>query len=297
MTVLKSHISWCTGTLNLAVGCHKVSPGGQNCYAEQLVHRLWDRPFEDVVLHPERVKNIPKFKPSRNQDGQLEPPMIFVNSMSDFYHPWIGTDRVDEFLDVFEQHPTKVFQILTKRPERMRKHLRDRYARRSVPDNLWFGPSVESNQLKGRLRMMRRLKEEIGDFCAFASVEPIIGPTDELDFSGMDWILTGGESGPRCRPMEYRWLSDAHDEARRVGAAVHFKQWGAVKNNPLVRQRMFDAGVNQTTAWRQVVDEGLERQPDEKGGATIDGQVFHEKPAAFYRVMAQLNGGQAQLSV
>lgn len=295
MTTLKSAISWCDGTLNLAVGCHKVSPGCRNCYAEKQVTRLTNKfghPFDEIKKHPHRLNDIRKFKARRTPDGLLEPAMIFVNSMSDMFHEELDFDFIDRAFDAFEFHDDKIFQILTKRPARMRDYMRRRFKNRAVPDNLWVGPSIESNQLGGRARIVRRLKEDIGDFTAFASVEPIVGPTDKLDLSGFDWVLLGGESGPGARIMDEAWLRDALAEARRVAAAVHMKQWGSYRSSPLVRRIMRDCSLGPKRAFEEACARSLELAPEEKGGATVDGRLIREKPPAFYRIKERLNRQQ-----
>src|SRR5258708_39084077 len=112
MTVLNSGISWTTGTLNLTVGCTKVSAACDNCYAETLVHRLMGGGFHEVMrFHPERLKDLRKFEPSRNAAGELESKMVFVNSLSDFWHEGIPLPFVHKALDAFEERPNIIFQI------------------------------------------------------------------------------------------------------------------------------------------------------------------------------------------
>ncbi len=290
MTVLNSGISWCTGTLNLTVGCTKVSAACDNCYAETMVARgfLGSKDFSELRYYPGRLKDLRRFAPAKGADGLIEPKMVFVNSLSDFWHEDIPDDFIENALDAFEQHPQTIMQILTKPPVRMRKVIQARYGNRGVPANFWLGVSAEDNRVKGRLNILRRLKDQIGEFTAFVSVEPIIAPCDELDFTGVDWVLTGGESGPRARSMEFAWLEQANEKALAGGIPLHFKQYGTPHNNPVV-QRLRAKGFGVQQALKLAIAEGMELAPHEKGGATYKGRVIQEKPAHYHRLKAELN--------
>ncbi len=295
MTVLKSGISWCTGTLNLTRGCTKVSAGCDNCYAEMLVHRTFAEDFGTVRFFPERLKDLAKFRPAVDGTGRRMPKLVFVNSLSDFWHDAISDEFIHRALDAFEAESETVLQILTKRPVRMRRILSERYRASGIPGHLWFGVSCEDNRVAARLNFLRRLKDQVGEFCAFVSVEPIIGPTDQLDFTGIDWVLTGGESGPRCRPMQFPWLERANDQALSMGAALHFKQFGHAKNNPVVRHIMTIEGLGVTAAFAEAVRRKLELAPHEKGGATYNGRVVQQKPQAYLRLVEAINRARLAL--
>lgn len=292
MTVLNSGISWCTGTLNLTVGCTKVSAACDHCYAETLVHRgilPGGSDFGTLQFHPQRLRDLRKFAPARNQAGELEPKMVFVNSLSDFWHDQIPDRFIHDALDAFEQHRKTIMQILTKRPIRMRNIIRDRYGNSGVPSNFWLGVSCEDNRVAARLNILRRLKDKVGDFTAFTSVEPIVAPCDELDFTGIDWVLTGGESGPRARPMKFEWLEQANEKALGAGIPLHFKQYGTAANNPAVIAIAEKQRCSTAAAFRMAVERKLELAPDEKGGATYKGRVIQEKPAHWHKLKAELN--------
>ncbi len=290
MTVLNSGISWCTGTLNLTVGCTKVSAACDNCYAETLVNRgiLGDRDFSKLRFHPGRIKDLRRFAPARNAEGHLEPKMVFVNSLSDFWHEDIPEQFIQDALDAFEAHPLVIVQILTKRPVRMRKIAQARYSNKGVPPHIWLGVSAEDNRVKGRLNILRRLKDQVGDFTAFVSVEPIVAPCDELDYTGIDWVLTGGESGPHARDMRFEHLEQANEKALDANIALHMKQYGHPRNNPVVQQ-LARRGLGVQQAFKMAIAEGLELAPHEKGGATYKGRVIQEKPTHFHRLKAELN--------
>ncbi|MCH8996697.1 MAG: DUF5131 family protein [Proteobacteria bacterium] len=291
MPVMQSHISWCDSTWNPMTGCTKLSPGCDNCYAETMAKRMWGgRAFTDIRIHPERLDQVRKFTPIEEADGSLRPRLVFVNSMSDIFHEEVPDAFRDQVFDAIEATPLTVFQCLTKRAHIMRSYIGARFKGRCVPDNIWLGPSVEDNRVKGRLRITRALKDEVGDFTAFASVEPIIGPCDALDFTRIDWVLTGGESGWHARPMQLEWLRQAHHGARAAGAAIHFKQFGHARNNPLVLHlQVSRPRLSAKLAFEEVCRTGLEKEPGEKGGATLDGEVLHEKPPAYYRLKDRLN--------
>jgi len=291
MTVLNSGISWTTGTLNLTVGCTKVSAACDHCYAETLVRRgiVGSRDFTTLAFYPQRVKDLRRFRPGPNAEGEIEPKMVFVNSLSDFWHEQIPDAFIHDALDGFETFPTVILQILTKRPVRMRKMIQERYGNRGVPEHFWLGVSAEDNRVKGRLNILRRLKDQVGAFTAFVSVEPIVAPCDELDYTGIDWVLTGGESGPKARPMQFEWLEQANEKALTANIPLHFKQYGHPRNNPLVVQlaRRNDCSIMQ--AWQTACEKRFEQAPDEKGGATYKGQVIRQKPAHWHALKDRLN--------
>jgi protein gp37 len=279
--------------MNIAVGCTKVSEGCRNCYAEALVGRLTGRfghAFEDVQLHLDRLPRIRQMRPHVGPGGALTPYLCFVNSMSDFWHDAIPDKAIHEALDVFDQHPTTVLQILTKRPIRMRKLLAARYGGKGIPPHIWIGVSVESNEVAGRIDVLRKLKERVGTMTAFLSVEPIVGPTDKLDFAGADWVITGGESGPKARHMERAWLLDALGAAHKAGSAIWHKQSGTIRSHPNFREAPADLGVNAAFEW--LVKNRWEWLPDEKGGATVDQEIYREFPVAYYDIANRLNANR-----
>jgi protein gp37 len=289
MTVLNTQISWTNSTWNLAVGCHKVSAGCDHCYAEAMVNRMasFGQRFGDVTLKLDRLDHIRKFRPLVGEDGLL-PHMVFVNSMSDFWHDAIPDDVVARILDVMEDHPTVIFQVLTKRPIRARRVLTARYGGRGIPRHIWIGVSTEDNRVAKRLDIMRTIRERCGDGTFFVSVEPIVGSTDQLDFAGMDWIITGGESGPGARRMERQWLIDAIAQAERAGAAIWHKQSGTVASHPNI-DRVPRQITKPADRFRWLRREGWELLPQEKGGATIDRRTYRDLPKAYHNIKAAMN--------
>ncbi len=293
MTVLKSKISWCTGTLNAWVGCDAVSRGCDHCFAKSQVERFGGD-FGKVVLHPNRLQDIKKMRPQKNADGTLSPYLCFVNSMSDFWHSAVADETLHHVLDLFEEHPQTIFQILTKRPARMRLLLADRYAGRGIPAHIWIGVSVEDNDVAPRINFLRRLQDQVGTVTSFVSAEPIVGPMDRVDFSGIDWVILGGESGPGARKMERDWLMQAVDLAEGYGAALWLKQHGTLRSHPNladVPDVIAKRGPARVMGW--LVDTGLELLPEEKGGATLDRQVWRDMPGPFHDLVRELNPPRA----
>jgi protein gp37 len=194
VTVLRSNISWTTGTLNLTVGCTRVSAACDHCYANDLVHRLMGGGFfESLDFYPKRLNDLRKFAPARNAAGELEPKMVFVNSLSDFWHEKIPADFIHRTLDAFEQHPRTIMQILTKRPGRMRRFMFDRYANQGIPANIWLGVTCEDNRVRRGLDLLRDIGERVGRAYAptRASVKGLHRGNRERNRKFVDSLLEG----------------------------------------------------------------------------------------------------------
>lgn len=215
-------IEWTDATWNPVTGCDKISPGCLRCYAERFSERFRGvpgHPFEqgfDLRLRPERLDQPLKWKSPRR---------IFVNSMSDLFHKEVPDEFVASVFNVMEQANQHVFQVLTKRSSRMTAFTRERYAYRPPPPNIWLGVSVEDGLRKGRINHLRRTVAAV----RFLSVEPLIGPVGEIDLSGIDWVIVGGESGPGHRPMLPEWVDEVQEQCAEQGVAFFFKQWGGIR--------------------------------------------------------------------
>jgi protein gp37 len=216
-----SAIEWTDATWNPVTGCSKVSPGCANCYAETLSLRFgWStKPWtpenaaENVVLHPERL-----LLPTRWR----HPRRVFVNSMSDLFHELVPDPYIRQVFDVMASCPQHEFQVLTKRPYRMRELHRlwtDRYG---ILPNVWLGTSIENDRWVHRADDLRATPAAV----RFVSAEPLLGPLASLDLAGIDWLIVGGESGIGHRPVEAEWVRDLRDRAVTAGVAFFFKQWG-----------------------------------------------------------------------
>jgi protein gp37 len=211
-----SKIEWTEQTWNPTVGCTKVSPGCKNCYAETMARRLramgtpgYENGFR-LTLMPDRLD-----EPLRRR----KPTVYFVNSMSDVFHPKVPFEFVDQIFETIEQSPQHTYQMLTKRADRMAAYFRTR----RPPANAWLGVSVE-NRRHGvpRIDFLRQVPAKV----RFLSVEPLLERLGPIDLTGIHWVIVGGESGPKARPMKLEWLTDIQDQCTRADVAFFFKQWG-----------------------------------------------------------------------
>jgi len=212
-----SQIEWTEATWNPVTGCDKVSPGCAHCYAERMANRLramgqrnYARGFE-LTLQPQMLDLPLRWKRSKR---------IFVNSMSDLFHADVPVEFIQKTFDVMHRARWHQFQILTKRSER----LRDLDSQLEWRPNIWMGVSVENARYRCRIDDLRETHAHI----KFLSLEPLLGPLPNLDLSNIDWVIVGGESGPRARPMDPFWVCDIRDQCQSAGVAFFFKQWGGV---------------------------------------------------------------------
>jgi len=214
----ESSIEWTEHTWNPVTGCTKVSPGCKHCYAETMARRLtamgaagYENGFQ-LTLHPNRLE-----QPMRRK----APTTFFVNSMSDLFHEDVPDSFIDSVLDVCRQTPQHTYQVLTKRAERLPKF----FASRSCPTNVWLGVSVEDKKYGvPRIAHLRRVQ---GVAVRFLSVEPLLEDVGVLNLSDIHWVIVGGESGAKARPMAASWAESVRVQARAQGVAFFFKQWGA----------------------------------------------------------------------
>jgi protein gp37 len=214
----RSKIEWTESTWNPVVGCTKLSAGCKFCYAEVMAKRLqamgvpgYETGFKKVRILPNRLD-----EPARRS----KPTVYFVNSMSDLFHIKVPESFIDRVFDVMAACPQHTFQVLTKRADR----LLDYTLERAVPDNVWLGVSVE-NRRHGvpRIADLRRVPAKT----RFLSVEPLLENVGELDLSGIDWVIVGGESGHGARRMREEWVRNVQRQCDAQGIRFFFKQWGA----------------------------------------------------------------------
>lgn len=212
----KTTIEWTEQTWNPTTGCTKISPGCKHCYAEAMAKRLqamgakgYENGF-DLSILPERLAEPLK---------RRKPTTYFVNSMSDLFHNGIPFEFLDQVFDVIRQTPQHTYQVLTKRSARMRKY----FSSRVVPANAWLGVSVE-NRKYGLQRVddLRKIKAGV----RFLSVEPLLEDVGKINLRGIHWVIVGGESGPKARPMKAEWVESIKYQCERDGVAFFFKQWG-----------------------------------------------------------------------
>lgn len=213
----KSTIEWTESTWNPATGCTKISPGCKHCYAERMSHRLKAmgqpnyaegfklKTHEHALYTPLKIKR---------------PQVIFVNSMSDLFHKDVPSKFIKKVFGVMDEASHHTFQVLTKRSGRL-KQLSNKL---HWPDNVWMGVSVESSKYTHRIDDLRRTGAKV----KFLSIEPLLGSIPNLDLSGIDWVIVGGESGPKSRPMQPEWVMEIRDQCLDAGVPFFFKQWGGV---------------------------------------------------------------------
>jgi protein gp37 len=212
-----SHIEWTDATWNPVTGCTKISPGCKHCYAERMAKRLramgqirYRNGFA-VTLQPDALDAPLSWKTPR---------LVFVNSMSDLFHADVPLDYIRQVFSVMERADWHVFQILTKRAER----LAELAPLLPWPENVWMGVSVESSDYTWRIGHLAKVSAAV----RFLSVEPLLGPIPKLPLRGIDWVILGGESGPGARPMEAVWAEEIRDRCVQAKVPFFFKQWGGV---------------------------------------------------------------------
>lgn len=218
----KTGIEWTDRTWNPTTGCNKISPGCKHCYAEELTKRFkatFPNGFR-FTLHPERLQQPKSWR---------TPSLIFVNSMSDLFHEQMPLSYLQQIFEVMEACPQHVFQVLTKRAER----LAEIAPLLKWPDNVWMGVSVETQQYVHRVNLLRSVPAQV----RFLSCEPLLGPL-ELDLRDIHWVITGGESGRGHRPIEEDWVRSIRDQCQAQSVAFFHKQWGGP--TPKSRGRLLD---------------------------------------------------------
>lgn len=211
----KSSIEWTESTWNPVTGCTKISPGCKNCYAERMAFRLqamgqpnYSKGFE-VALH-EHALHIPlRWK---------KPQVIFVNSMSDLFHEDVPEEFIRKVFDVMGKASWHRFQVLTKRSER----LLTLSPLLTWTPNIWMGVSIETEAYVNRIDDLR----ETGAAIKFLSCEPLLGPLPNLQLTGIDWVIVGGESGPGARKIEEPWVINIRNQCQIAKVPFFFKQWG-----------------------------------------------------------------------
>jgi len=205
-------------TWNPVTGCSAISPGCKNCYAERMSYRLqamgqpkYTNGFKPT-LHPQTLDDPLHWK---------KPSKIFVNSMSDLFHPAVPLDFIEKVFSTIQRADWHQFQVLTKRSDRMRELA----PRLTWPANLWMGVSIESPAYVYRINDLRTVPARV----RFLSLEPLLAPLPNLDLSGIHQVIVGGESGPGARPMELSWVKDLLIQSRKAKVAFFLKQLGGVR--------------------------------------------------------------------
>lgn len=232
-------IEWTDKTWNPITGCSKVSAGCANCYAEVMSKRLQamkqDKYKKGFVLtmHNSALDEPLKWK---------KPHTIFVCSMSDLFHENVPFDFIDKVIEIIKSTPHHNYQILTKRASRMSEY----FSNRNIPQNAWLGVTVDVSSSKDRIDYLRNINAPI----KFLSCEPLLENLGNMNLDGIDWVIVGGESGMRARPMKAEWVQSIKAQTEQQGSAFFFKQWGTwgsdgVKRNKKANGKLIDGKVYQ----------------------------------------------------
>lgn len=235
----QSSIEWTEMTWNPVTGCDKISAGCKFCYAEVMSKRL-------KAMGIEKYQN--EFKLTIHEDELATPytwkksKIVFVNSMSDLFHKNVPIEFIQRVFRVMKENPHHVFQVLTKRADVMLYY--DKEGWLDWSHNIWMGVSVENEKVKSRIDLLRQSNART----KFLSCEPLIGQLPDLKLKGIDWVIVGGESGRKPRPMKKEWVLDIKKQCEQYDVAFFFKQWG---------------GTNK-----------------KKTGNLLEGKVYHEMPTS-----------------
>jgi len=237
----KSKIEWTEETWNPTTGCTKVSSGCKHCYAETMAKRLkamgapgYDNGFKFSMM-PERLEQPLKKK---------KPTKYFVNSMSDLFHEEMDPLFLDKIMGVMDLTPQHVYQILTKRETAMYEY----FQHRKIPDNIWLGVTCEDKKHGvPRIDKLRNIPAKI----KFLSVEPLLEDIGEIDLTGIDWVIVGGESGPKARPMKKQWALNVKRQCEEQNVAFFFKQWGTWGADGVKRSKKSNGRILQGQEWNE----------------------------------------------
>jgi len=237
----KTKIEWTQQTWNPSAGCSKISSGCKNCYAELMAKRhkaMGTVGYENGFLFstvPSRL-NVPL--------KRKKPTVYFVNSMSDIFHEDMPEEYLDRIFEVIENTPHHTYQILTKRADKMY----DYFSKKQVPSNVWLGVTVENKQ-QGlpRIDKLRHLKAKV----LFLSVEPLLEDLGKINLENIDWVIVGGESGNRARPMEKEWVLNIKQQCETEEIAFFFKQWGTYGEDKVKRKKKLNGKELDGKIWQQ----------------------------------------------
>ncbi|MBA4195954.1 MAG: hypothetical protein C0459_00210 [Chitinophaga sp.] len=213
----QSSIEWTEMTWNPTTGCNKISAGCKHCYAEVMARRLQAMGIDkykdgfELRIHEDALQIPFSWKHSK---------VVFVNSMSDLFHKDIPVEFIQKVFDVMNKTPQHTYQVLTKRADR----LYELHHKLNWTNNIWMGVSVEDERVIDRIDFLRETNAKV----KFLSCEPLIGPLYNLNLSNIDWVIVGGESGRKARPMNEIWVWDIKQQCIEQEVAFFFKQWGGV---------------------------------------------------------------------
>lgn len=247
----KSNIEWTELTWNPVTGCDKISPGCKNCYAEVMTRRLKSMGVEKysegfkIRTHPDTLSTPFTWR---------KPKIVFVNSMSDLFHPEVSLDYIKAVFAVMNQTTQHIYQVLTKRSERLMEVANEL----NWTDNIWMGVSVENEKYSYRIDELSKTPAKT----KFLSIEPLIGAVKTVNLENINWVIVGGESGHKARPLKQEWVEDIRIKCEANNIPFFFKQWGKAKFNSNPNDPTIDA-----------------KHPDHaKGGCQLDGKIYRQMP-------------------
>ena len=272
-------IEWTEKTVNTITGCTQISEGCQNCYAKRMHKRLtamgqekYKLPFGVIKCHnpiTELSKNI-----SKNTK------LVFVNSMSDTFHKEVPDKYIYSLLQAIGMYGNKVkFQLLTKRAERLPDF--------EYPDNVWLGVTVENTQHKDRIEYLKQTDAKV----KFLSCEPLLGDLGELDLTGIDWVIVGGESGPNARGCKAEWVRNILIQCKKQGVPFFFKQWGEWVSGPQIdyelikdkyKKNFHKIGENYCLLNVEYKTDYGYKLGKKYTGCKLDGLEYKQYPRGFY---------------
>ena len=239
-----SKIEWTQKTWNPTTGCTKISSGCKNCYAEVMAKRL-------QAMGVEGYENSFEFRTAPQRLAiplnRKKPTIYFVNSMSDLFHEKMPLGYLNWIFTIIKHTPQHTYQILTKRAKRMSEY----FEKREILPNVWLGVTVEDKKALYRIEYLRKLKAKV----RFISFEPLLEDVGNVDLTGINWVIVGGESGKNARPMHENWLRNIKQLCEKYDVSFFFKQWRAWKNG--------------------------KKRNKKANGCSLDGKVYHEMPKNY----------------
>ena len=221
----QSSIEWTEMTWNPTTGCNKLTAGCKFCYAEIMsrrLHAMGVEKYKDnfkLSIHPDALEIPYTWK---------KPKVVFVNSMSDLFHKDLPLEYIKKVFKVMNETPQHTYQVLTKRGDILAKY--DKQLKWTA--NIWMGVSVEDTRVVDRIDFLRKTSAKI----KFLSLEPLLSALPNLNLKKIDWVIVGGESGPKSRPMEKEWIIDIKKQCDKAKVAFFFKQWGGVRKSQTGRE-------------------------------------------------------------
>jgi len=216
----QSSIEWTEMTWNPTTGCDKLSTGCKFCYAEIMSNRLHAMGLEkyknnfEITLHPETLDDPYSWK---------KPKLVFVNSMSDLFHKDVPLDYIKKVFEVMNDTPQHTYQVLTKRADLLARYNKEL----EWTPNIWMGVSVEDYRMVNRIDLLRETSANI----KFLSLEPLLTELPNLNLNDIDWVIVGGESGPKARPIKKEWVIDIKNQCKKANVPFFFKQWGGIRKS------------------------------------------------------------------